>query len=751
MKKLYTQLTKLIFCASAALCFAGSAMAVPAYPGTFTATQPDGTTVQLRLIGDEWQSFTTTADGYSVVKNSNGSYVYAKLSNGILVATDITAHNVGSRNAAELQFTTSTQKYLKPQMSTAVRRAKASEEALRLSSRRGAAPFFEYSKFRGLVILVEYNDCSFSRSDYTEIVDSMINERGFSGYMTNAALPEHITYTGSVRDYFYDNSAGLFDPKFDVVGPVKIDHSMYEGRNNYPGLQEAALRAADSLVNYKNYDTDNNGTVDMVYFIFAGGGSNFGNNDSRLLWPHASYIPSLSLDGVRFGRYACSTELYGAPSNAILDGIGTICHEFSHVLGLDDEYDTDYSGSGGQSIHPGRWSVMASGPYLNSSRTPCGYSLFERYQAGFATPELITTSGDYTLEDIDKSNAGYRINSAVDKEFFMLENRQQGKWNAYLPGHGMLVFRVDSTNTSVWTSNDINCDPSHNYYELLRVNPRINGSSPIDTGSDPMPGTSNVTELGNNTTPNLRSWTGMLTSISLSNIKETNGVITFSATVEDTPSAIEDFETMPVITSDTTNVEGRFCTWSFTGARLVSPDSLHTGLVSGNKGVAMVRRAELATSIISHNMQTMSIDVYNPGEQSAMFSVYSVSPSGARTMLSDFSGSRNILVEGGKRTTLQFRLNGTSNVGFVFNERTGSTTDSVYLDNFAITYDKTPTAIQEIAVNAADDNGAVSIYDMQGVLLTKVRAADTSAALGLLPRGVYVMRQGSKVSKILNK
>lgn len=750
MNRLYTYLIRISLIVAALTATTIAAKAVPAYPGIFTATQPDGSTVELRLCGDEWMSFTTTADGYSVVRDGDGSYVYARLQGGQLVATGIVAHDDNARTAEELQFLSATPKMLRPTLTAPIRKAKAAEQVLRIGSRQGAAPFFEYSKFRGLVVLVEYNDCDFSRGDYAEIVDSMINQRGFSGYMTNAALPEHIDYTGSVRDYFYDNSAGLFDPHFDVVGPVKIDHSMYEGRNNYPGLQRAALIAADSLVNYKDYDTDGNGTVDMVYFIFAGAGSNFGSNDSRLLWPHASYLTTLSLDGVRFGRYACSTELFGTPSNKLLDGIGTICHEFSHVLGLCDEYDTDYSGSGGQSIHPGRWSVMASGPYLNNSRTPCGYSLFERYQAGFATPQLITEAGDYTLDDIDKVNTGYRINSAVDKEFFLLENRQQGKWNAYLPGHGMLVFRVDSTDTSVWTSNDINCNPSHNYYELLRVNPRISGTSPIDSGSDPLPGTSSVTELGNNTTPNLRSWTGMLTGISLSNIKETNGVITFSAAVENTPSAIEDFETMPLTTADTTGVAGRFCAWSLTGARIVSPDSLHTGLVSDHKGVAMVRQAVLESGAIDHNIQTMSIDVVNPTSQTVVFNVHSVNQNGTRTMLSDFSGTRNIMVEAGKRTTMQFRMSGTSGVGFAITERTGSTTDTVYLDNFAITYELTPTAIREVATAEAAA-GTVRIYDMQGRLAAVATPQSREATLRSLPQGVYVLRQGSEASKVVNR
>lgn len=80
-------------------------------------------------------------------------------------------------------------------------------------------------------------------------------------------------------------------------------------------LSAPLLRAADEQVDYTLYDTDGNRQVDMVYFIFSGGGSNHSGNDATLLWPHASTVMNLSLDGVSFGRYACSTELYGAPAN----------------------------------------------------------------------------------------------------------------------------------------------------------------------------------------------------------------------------------------------------------------------------------------------------------------------------------------------------------------------------------------------------------------------------------------------------
>ena len=198
------------------------------------------------------------------------------------------------------------------------------------------------------------------------------------------------------------------------------------------------------------------------------------------------------------------------------------------MLGLPDFYDTDYENSGGQSNDPGNWTLMSAGCYLNSSRTPCGYSLFERYMVGFATPDVINAEGSYTLNPVSESNAGFRINTPVNKEFFILENRQQRGWDQYLPSHGMLVFRVDSTKASVWRDNTVNCNPSHNYYELVRARGSLSSGA-----GDPFPGSGRKTELNNSTSPaNLLTWSGKETQWGLLNIKESTGVITFD--VEDT-------------------------------------------------------------------------------------------------------------------------------------------------------------------------------------------------------------------------
>jgi immune inhibitor A len=518
-----------------------TAFAVPACHEPSTVTQPDGSALTIRLVGDEFIHFTTTLDGYTVVKRSDGFYVYASLVDDALVPTSVVARDV--RSASDRKFLYGVPKNIHPDVKSA--KLKHSLLSNHVKNVGSAQPkLYDYKHFHGLVVLVNFNDRKFTRSDSHDVFDSIVCARNFKGFK-DAEKDSIIPYTGSVCDYFRDNSAGKFDPKFDVVGPVDVDYSCTypHAVDSIGPVIKAAVIAADTIVNYADYDVDGNGTVDMIYFIFAGYGSCFAGNNSAYVWPHAYNFDELgsnvTLDGVNFGRYACSVEYFGSESKSKrLDGIGTICHEFSHVLGTMDLYDTDYSGSGGESITPYFWSIMADGLDFNFSRNPVGYGLYERYTSGFTTPQVISATGSYSLDPINLSNTGYRINSPEANVYFLLENRQQTGWDEYLSGHGLLVFRVDSTDASVWENNIVNVNPAHNYYELQRANCQYDSSGIFyDSGYDPFPGTGNVTSLSNNAkSPSLRTWSGIDNPFVLSNITESNGVITFS--VNNAPSAV---------------------------------------------------------------------------------------------------------------------------------------------------------------------------------------------------------------------
>ena len=541
-----------------------NSMAIPALRQKVMVIQPDGTTVTIMLHGDEWQHFTTTDDGYTVKKNKQGYYVYAQKVDDELRATDIVAHDQVGRTANEVAFLQGVKKYQTPKMSAYNAQMKDSitkHQQQTLNNRRAAR--YDYNKFRGLVILVTWNDKGFSRDDYPTIINNMVNQENYVGY-------DDEKFTGSVRDYFSDNSGGKFVPTFDVVGPYTADFSQYDAQGGYKGDEEDykpyayakilndVINQADADVDFKKYDGDGDGIVDLVYFVFAGNGSNYAGNDKRLWWPHRSRLYRVTndnklyylvKDGVVFSDYASSVELYGyttQPKTVKIDGIGTICHEFSHVLGLPDFYDANYE-TDGQSNDPNEWSVMASGSYKNYSRTPVGYSLYERWSVGFCdAPETIDVKGDYTLEPLPENQKGFLLPTPLDTEFFLFENRQQSafKWDKYLP--------VDFSDPSIWSlggfkNNVVNTNAAHNYYELLRANgAHKSGDYYVDSADDAFPA-KNKTELTNETSPaNLKTWDGTVNDWAITNIKMKNGVITFNVSNYDVvsmaiePAVVED-------------------------------------------------------------------------------------------------------------------------------------------------------------------------------------------------------------------
>ena len=223
---------------------------------------------------------------------------------------------------------------------------------------------------------------------------------------------------------------------------------------------------------------------------------------------------------------------------------------------------------------------MAGGSYLNYGRTPCAYTLFERYAMGFATPQTIDAEGSFSMESLELSNTGYRINTPVSKEYFLLENRQRTKWDRYIPATGRCVFRIDSTNTNVWNNNLVNTNPKHMYYQLLRA-----GGSVITTT---FPGISRVRELSRVTSPaSLLTWSGAETRLGLKNIQESNGIITFDVFDTFVLSELSLPETFTVgeglrrvLTATATPSYSRFkLTWETDNAGVATVDQ--TGHVTG--------------------------------------------------------------------------------------------------------------------------------------------------------------------------
>ena len=712
-------------------------VANPAHPGSVLMPQPDGTMLTVNLVGDEYYHFNTTADGYTIILNDAGAYVYAQRADMVLVPTQVLAHDVADRDADELAFLADLPKHLVDETQLAQGHVRRVKRDVDLSN-------FDLENFRGLVILLDFTNKKFASDDPQEFYSQMFSSEGFTGFH-DPILDMDVTCPGSVRDYFNDQSNGAFHPQFDVYGPypatyvqngVAVQARSNQCNNLAQYIFNNALKQADGDVNFSRYDSNNDGKIDMVFFLVAGYSSSYSGNNRGYLWPHASNLSWTGsvYDGKKIDRYASSTELYGfeaIPNTVAVEGIGTVAHEFSHVLGLPDFYDTDYE-EGGESHDPGGWDIMAGGGGYNSGRSPIGYSFFERYTMGWAEGREITEPGTYTLNPVNTSCEGYILRTPVENEFFTLENRQKTGWDAYLPGHGMIVTRVDSTNVDIWNNNQVNCDPEHNYYELLRAGNSRTG----DMASDPFPGLAGNILLTNETKPSLRTWAGEPNNIIFNAIAERDGVISFNAWRDgEVPSLVEDFETMPVTTGTTEqNVEGRFALWSFNKASVSAPgeDKAH-----GENSVMMKTPSLFySTTPVYYNFYMASMTVFNTSSTTAKFSLeYSVEDeNGTPVWVTALSpkGDDTADAAGKAESTLCWilDLDNTQPAMFRIYERSGNKNVACYVDDLTFYYlgeEGGPVVYNKGDVNADGEINIADINVIIGIILGKTVDAQTLA------------------------
>lgn len=488
-----------IFCATALWAVALVSYALPARPGLTALRQPDGSSIEVRLCGDEHGNYMLSADGATLLQRDARGWI-------------VPAGKWSGESPAM--------------------RSRRAQSPLRIIG--NASNFPAHGQQRALAILVDFPATEqhpggkpFMYDQSQQLFNQLFNGERF----------DTMGATGSVHQYFYDNSQGVFDLTFDVYGPVTLqrDMSFYSTKTNGQDLNAwnmvvEACAAIDGEVDFKNYDRDNDGVIDNVYIIYAGAGAATGGDPATCIWQHAADVETITgrryeFDGLRLNHYACSNE-YRAIRDAQgvltpqLEGIGTVVHEFSHVMGLPDLYDT----RGGAIFTPGLWSLMDTGCHLNDSRTPPLMSAYERSMLGWLDPRTIGTKPEtVTLRSIADNEACRIATASNPNEYFVLENRQQRGWDAYLPGHGLLIWHINYM-PDYWAVNQVNTINNYLGVDLLRADGQLTDGS---LSGDTYPGTANVTTLTDEGYPNMRSLDNKPTNAPLSNIREAAGLVSF--------------------------------------------------------------------------------------------------------------------------------------------------------------------------------------------------------------------------------
>lgn len=445
-------------------------LAVQAYPYPITVTQPDGSSLTIQLVGNEFQHYQTSEDGFLIQQNAKGYYTFSTLNTkGEMQASEQIATDIKKRDAKVLQFlkTVPTGELLQRKIMGMQKSKMAAFE------NRARRVFPVTGSGKSLVILVNFFDNSFITPTPQTAFNNLLNQ---SGYADNGG-------TGSARDYFMASSYGKFSPNFDVVGPYTMPLSLADyGANNPIYDKEAPQLIADACsaanangLDFTQYDADNDGIIDNV-FVYYAGYNEAEHAPANTIWPHrwivepgpyySGDIASITFDGKLLRDYACTSELKGS-SGSRMCGIGTFCHEFGHVLGLPDYYHT-----AADKTTLGTWSIMSSGNYNNESRTPPTYSAYDRFFLGYLTPQEATTASDLILEPLSQTTTeptntlkqAYLLSSTTHNlsgknpnpsEFFVLEYRKKTGWDSYLPTEGLCIWHIDYNQTT-WNDNTPN-------------------------------------------------------------------------------------------------------------------------------------------------------------------------------------------------------------------------------------------------------------------------------------------------------
>jgi M6 family metalloprotease-like protein len=623
-------------------------LAVRAYPFPVSITQPDGSQLTIRLQGDEFHHYQTTEDGYIVKQNAKGFYTYATVSaTGQVTEGTVVARDAAKRTASDLLFLKSVNK------AAALSAVVSAPQKSRMLTGATSGPRKAYplnGSPKALVILANFKDKAFAVASPQTSFQNLVTQ---SGYSANGG-------TGSAKDYFMASTYGKFAPNFVVVGPVTLPQTLaYYGTNDSGGNDQHpdqmiadACAAADAAgLDFTQFDTDNDGSVDNVFVYYAGYNEAEGGA-TNTIWPHrwsltdAGFSGTKTFDGKVVNDYSCTSELKGT-SGTNMCGIGTFCHEFGHVLGLPDFYDT----SGTQSNTLNEWDIMDYGAYSNNGCTPPTYSAYERFFLGYLTPQQVSTPSDITLLPLYQgttqpantdnqafllSASTHNLNGAAPSpaEFFLVEYRQKTGWDTYLPAEGMCVWHIDFLQ-SQWDANTPN-----NYTgstQTLSSHMRVY-LQPL-SGQTTTPGTAFTTGSYTPTT-----WSGTNINRAITSIAKTASNVTFK---------LMGGQQGPTVS--TTGTLSAFSTTAGTPSAVQSVQLSGTAL-TGNVDVTLVNKTNYDIKLSSSGTWVKNLSVtptagvvsetlqirYNPAAAGTQNDQISITSTGATTVTTSLTGTATV-------------------------------------------------------------------------------------------------------------
>ncbi len=472
--------------------------------------QPDGSIIHITIVGDETASYKLSSSGYLIAQGDDGFYYYASCKQNGYVLSDKVVSDSGIGISKTI-----------PYLPREVKLFYNNGESFDLNTLTATK---SATRMKSIVIPVQFQDLSFSFSDINSKVYNLFNQLNYS----------YDGATGSVSDYFKDNLSSYGEFLFDISPVVSLSQTMsYYGANNAHGVdanvkemvKEACRQASQKGVDFSNYDVNGDGRVDNVILFFAGYNEAEGGGDNTI-WPQSWNLEEdFTINGMKISGFSCCSELSGSKGNQFT-GIGTICHEYCHFLGLMDMYDVNGVNEGFSDGLQGTISIMDRGNYNNDGKTPPYFNSIEREIVKLLSFEEPVIGSRVDLAPVYQSTVACQLTSPNRGESYIIEYRDGSKWDKYIGGEGILVYHIDKSNTMVgsvtalskWTSNSINSNGSHPCASLISTT----GEAATKASDCFFPGDKNIYSILSSISFPLKSWSGEGVAKGILNMEPSN-------------------------------------------------------------------------------------------------------------------------------------------------------------------------------------------------------------------------------------
>ena len=312
-----------------------------------------------------------------------------------------------------------------------------------------------------LVIPVEFSDLTAASKGYS--LDKI--EKAFNGA---AGSTDYV----SVSDYYYQSSYGKLDVQFTVLDswfrPAQKSSYYAKATVDYFGEQveggdmlimNEALAYLESRMDLSLFDSDNNAILDAVVMI------NTLDIDSNVnfQWAYRYWnvytdndgnyyeYDGVSANDYMWASYQFIMETYDAEGNSSYNGKGintyTYIHEFGHVLGADDYYDTAYAGN-----------ITLEGCDIMDGMTG-DHNAYTKFNYGWLTSSRLVVAENsvtLTLEDFSKNGDtiiianNWDADLGVYQEYYVLMYYTNNGLNAgddygYFSRDGIVMYHVNAS------------------------------------------------------------------------------------------------------------------------------------------------------------------------------------------------------------------------------------------------------------------------------------------------------------------